>query len=68
MKIEKIVKSRAKKAKVGCLKNCICALKTSNMAPILSKSLKENSKALCAMHYAAEGDIQKIRCQKFDDF
>ena len=38
MKIEKILKNRAKQAKVGCLKKPICALKTSNMAPIPSEN------------------------------
>ena len=34
MKIEKIVKNRAKQAKVGCLKETIFALQTSNIALI----------------------------------
>ena len=38
MKIEKIVKNRAKQAKVGCLEKTIFALKTSNIDPIPSKN------------------------------
>jgi len=40
MKIDKIVKNRAKQAKVGCFKKTIFALKTSNMALISSKKTK----------------------------